>query len=194
MKSGEWELTAQSTMLFTSYTIIVSHMMIPSSSHHAASSLFPHFPFTYPLHIFPPPPHFPSPSILILPSPLSVCLLSTSPIPSPSFFTLPYLPPHSHPLFSPHPPLIVFPPPPPPSVSPPPPPPSTLTSHQEALIELKVAGELFEQLVDAVQPLQEDRAVLVWVEEGATQSKLMAKGQPLTLNQELETLHVVMVM
>ena len=140
-------------------------MMISSSSHHAASSLFPHFPFTYPLHIFPPPPHFPSPSILIFPSPLSVCLLSTSSIPSPSFFTLPL-----------------------------PPSPSTLTSHQEALIELKVAGELFEQLVDAVQPLQEDRAVLVWVEEGATQSKLMAKGQPLTLNQELETLHVVMVM
>ena len=160
-------------MLFTSYTIIVSHVILP----------LPSLPFHLPLQIFPPPPHFSSPSILILPSPLSVCLLSTSPIPSPSFFTLPYLPPHSHPLFSPHPPLIVF-----------PLPHLTLTSHQEALIELKVAGELFEQLVDAVQPLQEDGAVLVWVEEGATQSKLMAKGQPLTLNQELETLHVVMVM
>lgn len=67
-------------------------------------------------------------------------------------------------------------------------------ADQEALIELKVARELFEQLMNAVQPLQEDGAVLVRLEEGASQSKLVAKGQPLTLNQELESLNVIMVM
>ena len=183
MKSGEWEAhcTKHNAIHFIHHNRITHDdtFFLPS----CRLLPLPSLSFHLPLQIFPPPPHFSSTSILILPSPLSVCLLSTSPIPSPSFFPLPYLPSYSHPLFSPHSPLIVF-----------PLPPSTLTSHQEALIELKVAGELFEQLVDAVQPLQEDRAVLVLVEEGATQSKLMAKGQPLTLNQELETLHVVMVM
>lgn len=65
-------------------------------------------------------------------------------------------------------------------------------THQEGLVELEGAGELPLQLVDTVQPLQEDRATLVQVLRVLSVStpvcELMAKVQPLGLHQNLEAL------
>lgn len=65
-------------------------------------------------------------------------------------------------------------------------------SHQEGLVELEGAGELPLQLVNAVQPLQEDRAALVQVVRllavATAVRELVAEVQPLSLHQHLETL------
>ncbi len=63
-------------------------------------------------------------------------------------------------------------------------------THQEGLVELKVTGELPHELVDAVQPLEEDRAALVGVlgRLPTPVAKPVAVGQPLTLDQHLEAL------
>ena len=59
-------------------------------------------------------------------------------------------------------------------------------TYQEGLVELKETGELFEQLVDAVQPLQEDGTLLTHVVcvflVATTIPKLMAKVQPFRLH------------
>lgn len=59
-------------------------------------------------------------------------------------------------------------------------------THQEGLIKLKGAWELPLQLMNTVQPLQEDGAALVQVlrvfSMAASVSKLMAKVQPLSLH------------
>lgn len=69
---------------------------------------------------------------------------------------------------------------------------STCT-HQEGLIKLKGAWELPLQLMNTVQPLQEDRTALVQVlrvfSVAAAVSKLMAEVQPIGLHQNLEALH-----
>ena len=66
------------------------------------------------------------------------------------------------------------------------------TTHQEGLVELKQAGELFEQLVDGVQPLQEDGTLLAHVIcvllVAAAVPELMTVVQPLSLYKHLETL------
>lgn len=68
-------------------------------------------------------------------------------------------------------------------------------THQEGLVELKQAGELFEQLVDAVQPLQEDRTLLAHIVRALLVAtavpELMTEVQPLRLHQHLETLRTV---
>lgn len=65
-------------------------------------------------------------------------------------------------------------------------------THQEGLIELEGARELPLQLMNAVQPLQEDRATLVQVlrvfSVAASVGELVAKVQPLRLHQNLEAL------
>ena len=67
--------------------------------------------------------------------------------------------------------------------------------YQEVVVELKVRGELEEQLVNAVQPLEEDGAALVDV--GACRvlpaaiAEPVTKPQPLSLHQHLEPLHTV---
>ena len=65
-------------------------------------------------------------------------------------------------------------------------------NYQEVEVELEVAGELQQQLVDTVQPLEEDRAALVGVQAGrvlpATIAEPVAKPQPLSLHQYLEPL------
>lgn len=71
----------------------------------------------------------------------------------------------------------------------PPPPPST---HQEGLVEFKGTRELPLQLMDTVQPLQEDGTALVQVLRvlpvAAAVRKLVSKLQPLRLHQHLEAL------
>lgn len=66
-------------------------------------------------------------------------------------------------------------------------------THQEGLVEFKGAGKLPLQLVNTVQPLQEDRAALVQVLRvlpvTAAVSKLVPKVQPLRLHQDLEALN-----
>lgn len=66
------------------------------------------------------------------------------------------------------------------------------STHQKGLIKLKQTGELFEQLVNTVQPLQEDGTLLahiVGVLVVATAiPKLMTIVQPLGLYKHLETL------
>ncbi len=59
------------------------------------------------------------------------------------------------------------------------------------MIELEVTGALSEQLVNAVKPLEEDRRALVGVltEVTTTLTKLVPKRQPLSLHQNMETLH-----
>lgn len=65
-------------------------------------------------------------------------------------------------------------------------------THQEGLVELKQAGELFEQLVNAVQPLQEDRTLLAHIVSillvATAVPKLMTVVQPVNLYKHLETL------
>lgn len=65
-------------------------------------------------------------------------------------------------------------------------------THQQGLVELKQAGELFEQLVDAVQPLEEDGTLLAHVVGvllvAAAVAKLVAEVQPVGLHKHLETL------
>lgn len=65
-------------------------------------------------------------------------------------------------------------------------------THQEGLVELKQAGELFEQLVNTVQPLQEDGTLLahiICVLLVATAiPKLVAIVQPVDLHKHLKTL------
>ena len=65
-------------------------------------------------------------------------------------------------------------------------------THQECLIELEGTGELSQELVDAVQELQEHRAPLISVlgvdTQGTTVRKLVTKLKPLPLHQHLETL------
>lgn len=69
---------------------------------------------------------------------------------------------------------------------------SWTTTHQESFIKLKQAGELFEQLVNAVQPLQEDGTLLAHVIHvllvAAPVPEFMAKVQPLCLHKHLKTL------
>lgn len=66
-------------------------------------------------------------------------------------------------------------------------------THQEGLVELKGARKLPLQLVDAVQPLQEDGAALVQVlrvfSVAATVAEFVAKVKPIGLHQNLEALH-----
>lgn len=65
-------------------------------------------------------------------------------------------------------------------------------AHQEGLVELEGAGELALQLVNTVQPLQEDWAALVQVLRvlavSAAVGKLVAKVQPLCFHQHLKAL------
>lgn len=65
-------------------------------------------------------------------------------------------------------------------------------TYQEGLVELKQTGELFEQLVNTVQPLKEDRTLLAYVVRVFLMStaipKFMPKVQPLGLNKQLESL------
>ena len=67
-----------------------------------------------------------------------------------------------------------------------------MTTRQEGLVELKQAGELFEQLVNTVQPLQEDRTLFTHIVSillvATAVPKLMAIVQPLSLYKQLETL------
>lgn len=67
-------------------------------------------------------------------------------------------------------------------------------THQQGLVELKQAGELFEQLVHAVQPLEEDRTLLAHVVGvllvAAAVAKLVAEVQPVGLYKQLETLWI----
>jgi hypothetical protein len=66
------------------------------------------------------------------------------------------------------------------------------TTHQKGLVELKQAGELLDELVHTVQPLQEHRALLADVVRvllvAAAVPELMAVVQPLRLHQHLEPL------
>lgn len=66
------------------------------------------------------------------------------------------------------------------------------TTHQEGLVELKQAGELFEQLVNAVQPLQEYGTLLAYIIGvllvATAVPKLVTKVKPLCLHKHLETL------
>jgi len=70
---------------------------------------------------------------------------------------------------------------------------TALCTHQEGLIKLKGAWELPLQLVNTVQPLQEDRAALVHVlrvlSVAAAVGKLVAEVEPIGLQQNLEALH-----
>lgn len=65
-------------------------------------------------------------------------------------------------------------------------------THQEGLVELKQAGKLFKQLVNTVQPLQEDRTLLAHVVSvllvAAAVPEFMTVVQPLSLYKHLETL------
>lgn len=65
-------------------------------------------------------------------------------------------------------------------------------THQEGFIKLEGAGELSLQLVNTVQPLQEDGAALVQVLRvlpvAAAVRELVAEVQPLRLYQNLEAL------
>lgn len=65
-------------------------------------------------------------------------------------------------------------------------------THQEGLVELKQAGELFEQLVNTVQPLQEDGTLLAHIVSillvATAVPKLMTVVQPVNLYKHLETL------
>lgn len=67
-----------------------------------------------------------------------------------------------------------------------------MATHQEGLIELKQAGELFEQLVNTVQPLKEDRTLLAHIVGvllvAAAVTKLMTVVQPVSLHKHLEPL------
>lgn len=67
-------------------------------------------------------------------------------------------------------------------------------THQEGLVELKQTGELFEQLVNAVQPLEEDGTLLAHVVGvllvAAAVAKLVAKVQPVSLDKHLEALWI----
>lgn len=67
-------------------------------------------------------------------------------------------------------------------------------THQEGLVELKQAGELFEQLVNAVQPLEEDGTLLAHVVGvllvAAAVAKLVPEVQPISLDEHLETLWI----
>ena len=66
------------------------------------------------------------------------------------------------------------------------------TAYQEGLVELKQTGELFEQLVHTVQPLQKHGTLLADVVRvllvAAAVPELMAVVQPIGLHQHLETL------
>ncbi len=66
------------------------------------------------------------------------------------------------------------------------------TTHQESLVELKQAGELFEQLVNTVQPLEEDGTLLAHIVSvllvATAVPKLMTKVKPIRLYKHLETL------
>lgn len=65
-------------------------------------------------------------------------------------------------------------------------------TDQEGLVELKQARKLLEQLVHAVQPLQEDGALLAHVIGvllvAAAVAELVAEVQPIRLHQHLKTL------
>ena len=65
-------------------------------------------------------------------------------------------------------------------------------THQEVLIELKVAWVLPCELMDTVQPLEEDRALLVHIISGqpAPLTKLVAVAKPLSLYKYFETLWI----
>jgi len=67
-----------------------------------------------------------------------------------------------------------------------------MTTHQEGLVELKETWELFEQLVNTVQPLQEDGTLLADVVSvllvATAVPKLMTVVQPLGLYKHLEAL------
>lgn len=71
---------------------------------------------------------------------------------------------------------------------------SSAATHQEGFVELKQAGELFEQLVNAVQPLEEDGTLLAHVVGvllvAAAVAKLVAEVQPVSLDEHLETLWI----
>ena len=67
-----------------------------------------------------------------------------------------------------------------------------LTTHQEGLVELKQTGELFEQLVNTVQPLQEHGTLLAHIVSvllvATAVPKLMTIVQPISLHEHLEAL------
>lgn len=67
-----------------------------------------------------------------------------------------------------------------------------MTTHQKGLVELKQAGELFQQLVNTVQPLQEDRTLLAHIVSillvATAVPELMTIVQPFCLHKHLETL------
>lgn len=70
----------------------------------------------------------------------------------------------------------------------------SVATHQEGLVELKQAGELFEQLVNAVQPLEEDGTLLAHIVGvllvAAAVAKLVTEVQPVRLYKHLETLRI----
>lgn len=61
------------------------------------------------------------------------------------------------------------------------------TTHQEGLIELKQAGELFEQLVNTVKPLQKDGTLLANIVSvllvATAVPKLVTVVQPISLDK-----------
>ena len=72
-----------------------------------------------------------------------------------------------------------------------------LTVYQKVIVKLKVAGKLPDELMNTVEPLKEDGTALVQVDvqSGATTAigKLVAKLEPLALNQHLETVNGAVV-
>lgn len=70
-------------------------------------------------------------------------------------------------------------------------------THQEGLVELKQAGELLEQLVNTVQPLQEDGTLLAHIGcvllVTTPVPKLMTIIQPVGLHKHLEPLWTTLI-
>ena len=64
---------------------------------------------------------------------------------------------------------------------------------EEILSELKLGGKLFQELVHAVQKLDEYRASLViwisFIEVSKSSLELVTEREPVFVNQHLETLH-----
>ena len=67
-----------------------------------------------------------------------------------------------------------------------------MIAYEECFVELELRRELVGELVDAVEPLEEDGAALVAVggaeAVAAPVGKLVAKVEPLALHQRAETL------
>lgn len=68
---------------------------------------------------------------------------------------------------------------------------SNKRTYQERLIELEIAGILSNELVNAIEPLHKDRTPLLVVHrliQAAPIGKLVPEMDPLSLNEDLETL------